>query len=151
MIVLAFELSVLLALGVVIDQGSQPARSGIGDLLVYGYVTDNMGDPVDGADVTVVVGGTETLTCTTADGGQYQVTFAPSQWDDWDTIVVTVYFNSIGPAVENGVVDPIYFGQIQIDVQFTFEIPEFGSVMGSIVAIAAVAAVAVLFIWKRPR
>jgi hypothetical protein len=36
-------------------------------------------------------------------------------------------------------------------VQFTFEIPEFGSVVGSTVVVAALAIVALVFIWKRPK
>ena len=71
-----------------------------------------------------------------------------SEWNDWNDITVIATFGE--QATETGVCDPV-LTYSQIDVQFTFEIPEFGSVMGSMVAIAAVGVVAALFVWKRPR
>ena len=147
--ILAFELAVLTVLGFVLTNSSQTALSGAGPYDVVGYITDNTGSPVNGADVAVTIDETSTtLHCTTGSDGFYTVTFQDAEWNDGDhiTVVATMGGQEIGYGV---VVESV--GYTQIDVQFGFEIPEFGSVAGSMVAIAAVAVVAALFIWKRPR
>lgn len=147
--ILSFELALLVCLGFVLDNAARPAISGTGPLDVYGFVTDSAGTPIPNADVTVTVLSTMAVrTCSTASDGSYQVAFLTSDWNSGDTVQVVVVYNTV-QEIRTGVADDL--GNMWIDVQFSFEIPEFGSVMGSMVAIAAVAFVAVLFIWKRPR
>lgn len=145
---LALELVVVTMVGLTMQHASRPAISGTGPYTVYGYITDSTGTPVDGADVAVTIDKIPTtLHCTTASDGYYQVEFSESEWDIGNNIQVIAVFG--GQETETGVCNDI--GLSQIDVQFTFEIPEFGSVMGSTVVIAALAAVAIVFVWKRPR
>ena len=147
--ILALELVLLTMVGMTFDSASRPAVSGIGNYTVVGYITDSTGTLVEGADVAVTIVQTSTtLHCVTGSDGFYQVEFSESEWNDNDDITVIATFG--GQATETGVCDQdTTFSQI--DVQFTFEIPEFGSAMGSVVVIAALAVVAVVFVWKRPR
>ena len=147
--VLALELVLLTMVGMAFDSASRPAFSGIGNYTVVGYVTDSAGRPVEGADVAVTIEQTSTtLHCVTGTDGFYQVEFSESEWNDNDDITVVATFG--GQATETGVCDQDTTYS-QIDVQFTFEIPEFGSSLGFLVAIVSLAGMALLFVWKRPR
>ena len=102
---------------------------------VYGYITDSLGNPLDGAAVTVEVitlpsTVRDTLTETTGPDGYYLVTFNPPVWDIGDTIRVTAVYDS-SPQSNQTVADNS--GLQQIDVNFGFVIPEFGSLVMSMV------------------
>ena len=147
--ILALELVFLTMIGLSFDNASRPAISGPGPYTVLGYVTDSEGTPVEGADVAVTIEQTATtLHCVTDSDGYYIAEFDLSEWNDGDDITVVATYG--GQATSTGTcVEAV--GYSVIDVQFTYEIPEFGGIAGSMVAIAAVAVVAALFIWKRPR
>ena len=147
--ILSFELALLVCLGLVLDFGSKPAASGTGPLDVYGFVTDSAGRPIPDAAVVVTVQPSGAFrTCSTASDGSYQVSFLTSDWEVGNTVEVVVTYNAVQVS-DSAVADDL--GLINLDLQFSFEIPEFGSIFGSLVAIAAVAVVVGLFVWKRPR
>lgn len=146
--ILVFELAVLAMLSTVLDTASRPALSGTGPYTVSGFITDAAGTPVEGASVAVtIVQKVVTLTCETDSDGFYQVEFSDFEWDIGNDINVVATYG--GQETATDVCNE--FGVSLVNVQFTFEIPEFGSFMGSTVAIAALAGVAILFVWKRPR
>lgn len=128
------------------------ASAGPWPLAIYGYIYDMYGDPVDGADVTVTIlnGATPVSTHTdTSDGaGYYSTLFLSGEWEiGYDIEVVAVYMGS-APEMATGVAPD--GNDIQVDVHFTFEIPEFGAEWGLLVAGVAVGAVAVVaVVWRR--
>lgn len=123
------------------------AAAGSGPLTVYGYVYDSGGTPVEGADVLVEVLRTgATLSDTTDSSGRYDVAFALSDWDTGDTVESTATSGSLVES-ETGIAPALGF--MQIDVQFAYAIPEFGSFPGVLVATLMVGAVAVFAVRKR--
>ncbi len=120
--------------------------AGLGPKVVQGYVNDTVGNPLEGALVTVeiVAQGTGTIrdtqTDTTGSDGYYMVTFGDvSKWDIGDTILVTATYDSnqqSNQTVANGDASQ------QVNVNFGFAIPEFSSPLGLVAALAAVVCVA---------
>lgn len=119
--------------------------TGPGPKIVQGYVNDTVGNPLEGALVTVEiiaqVGGSvrDTQTDTTGSDGYYMVTFDLNKWDIGDTIRVTATYDSdqqSNQIVANGDASQ------QVDVNFGFTIPEFSSLFGLVAALAAVVCVA---------
>ena len=122
-------------------------------LVVYGYVTDNAGNPIEGAPVVVVAMNGETPRTTkntqTDEDGLYVVQFEawplPDEWKIGDTIIATAQWGANQESNQQTLtVDP--GGVLQLDIQFPFEIPEFGTVLGFLAAAAIVGAVAVLYL-----
>jgi hypothetical protein len=149
MALLAFELVALVAIVAIVGHVARPAVSGPVNLTVYGFVKDNAGNPVDGAGVVVTdVQTTASQATTTDSSGFYIVEFDLAQWNVGDTIRVVATFNSVQ---EENTTTASDLGTEQVDINYTTEIPEFGSVAGSLVAVIAVAGVATLFVWKKPR
>ncbi len=128
-----------------------------GPLIVYGYVTDDAGRPLEGAHVSLTMknGGTTvgTLTNDSDAGGFYSVTFGPLVGVGWDvgwTIIATATYG--GNQVTNpDVTIPDTSPLLQIDLQFPFEIPQFGTLFGFLVTAGAVGVVAIYLIPKRLR
>ena len=120
---------------------SAPAAAGSADLTVHGYITDSNGDPVEGADVLVeVLAGTHPqLSFTTLSDGHYQVDFDLSQWQVGDTVQTTATYGG-NPESNTGVADASTV--LQIDVQFTLAIPEFGSLTGVLVTMGIIGVIA---------
>ncbi len=120
---------------------SVPASAGPANLVVYGYVTDSNGDPVEGADVLVENLDTvcSPLTDTTDSLGRYQVSFDLAYWQIGDTLRTTVTFGGNEESA-TGVADE--FATLQIDVQFTLAIPEFGSLTGVLVTMGIIGIIA---------
>jgi len=147
--ILAFELVVLVAVGVFLGQATKPAASGTANLSVYGYVRNMSGTPLEGASVSVTVVETPRTLATTTDAtGFYIVEFDLADWDVGDHIEVVATYDAL-QQMNTTIASDLTVEQV--DINYTYEIPEFGGVGGSLVAIIAVAGVAGLFILKRPR
>lgn len=116
---------------------------------VRGNVTDMFGYPIEGANVTVVVKVGATVRATmwydsTEPNGYYAVTFEGSQWDVGNTIEVTARYGA--EIAQNSTIADSSAVQ-NIDVRFSFAIPEFGS-MFPLTVIGCVS-VFVLLRWRR--
>ena len=128
------------------------ASAGPFPLVVNGYIYDSVGRTVEGADVTVTIltGGTpvSTRNDVSSSTGAYSTWFDSGDWEvGYDIEVVAVYEGS-APEMETAVAPNA--NSIQIDIHFTFEIPEFGAEWGLLVAGLAVGTVAVVaLVWRR--
>lgn len=150
--VLVFALSIV-SLAMI---SSGPASAATGPLLVSGYVTDNAGHTMEGVPVTVVsknAGTTvKTLTTTTDADGFYTVTFGGME-GDWDVGFTITSIAQSGATQESETVTIVdETPTLQINIQFPFEIPQFGNVLGFILAAALVGSVAgIMLVHKRPK
>lgn len=122
--------------------------AGPANLVVYGFVTDINGDPVEGADVLVenldrVV---SPLTDTTDSLGRYDVSFEMASWVIGDEMRTTATYGAAEDS-NTGITDE--FSTLQIDVQFTTEIPEFGSLAGVLVTMAIIGVVATVSLRRK--
>jgi len=120
---------------------------GPGPKIVQGYVNDTVGNPLEGALVTVEVVAQDTSnvrdtqTDTTGSDGYYMVTFSFDKWDIGDTIRVTATYDSnqqLNQTVASGDASQ------QVNVNFGFAIPEFSSLFGFVAALVAVVCVTTL-------
>lgn len=117
---------------------------------ITGYVDDQMDTPVEGASVTVSMmdGAVDvsTKSAQTDANGLYLVSFEWLEWEPDYTIEVTaVYWES--PETVTAPCD----GSLtqQVDVQFLFAIPQFGSLVGFLVSIALVGVVGLVLLRRR--
>jgi len=117
----------------------------LGPKIVQGYVNDTVGNPLEGALVTVEIDaqgtGTvrDTQTDTTGSDGYYMVSFAPSNWDIGDTIHVTATYDTNQQSNQTVANDST---SQQVNVKFGFAIPEFSNLFGLVATLAAVVCVA---------
>ncbi len=121
-----------------------------GPLTVWGYVYDLAGQPLEGADVVITVDRTgATSYGVTGSDGRYQGTpeIDAAQYDIGDTIAVVATYNSNSQSATGTVVEDI--GVLQIDVHYTYEIPEFGTFLGFIAAFVIVAVVGAVLLARR--
>lgn len=130
------------------------ASAATGPLTVYGYVYDNLGDPLEGATVVITIVATaESRSTTTDENGFYTNAadeFESGDYDVGDTIQVVSTYNSVEATNSEEVTEDMEeFGLAQVDVHYLTEIPEFGSFAGVVVASIAVGAVAMLSMRKR--
>ncbi len=121
-----------------------------GPFIVDGFVTDAGGRAIVGAPVVAVMknGATviDTQSSTTDDGGFYTITLATDQWEPGYTVTSTATYNSEQVSDTITIVDMPF---ADIDLQFPFEIPQFGSILGFVVAAGLVGAVAAVFLVRR--
>ena len=122
---------------------SPPVAAGPANLTVYGYVYDNGAQPLEGAGVVVeVLAGTFPSESATTDvDGFYMVEFDLADWQIGDTVRTTVTYSSNqeyeeAPAEADTT--------MQIDVTFSYAIPEFGSFAGVVVATVLMGSVAII-------
>jgi len=121
-----------------------------GPLAVWGYVYDFSGQPLQGANVIVTVERTgATSSGVTGSDGKYQALpdFSTSEYDILDTILVVANYNSNTQDNTSTVVEDI--GVLQVDVNYTYEVPEFGTLLGFLVAAVLVGMIAVYSVSKR--
>lgn len=131
------------------------AVSAGGPKTIQGYVYDESGQKFGGskiAQATVVIktpGGTElqTLTDDTDANGQYRVSLDPFLWSTGDTIEVFATYNSVQSPTNTTTctVSPLQ----TVDVHYELAIPQFGSIIGSVLASVFVGSVAVLALGYR--
>jgi len=134
------------------NQQPQP-EAPTGPLSVWGYVYDLAGQKLVGATVVVKIVETDaTRTDTTDSEGRYQTPsdFSTSEYDLGYTIQVTAAYNSLPQQNSTQVTQDIFdFGVAQVDVHYTYEIPEFGSVVGTSLAGVIIAGIAVMVLCRR--
>ncbi len=117
---------------------------------VRGYVEDSVGNRLDGALVVVNIRAQAdydtiraTGSDTTGSDGYYSVTFAMGEWDIGDTIQVIATYDSHQHSNET----TADAGAIQdVWVVFPYEIPQFGSLWGTMIAVGAIGAVGAIFV-----
>jgi hypothetical protein len=124
----------------------------IGFVLVDGKVTDSAGRPMNGADVVVVMkNGTitvDTQTSSTDSEGFYTVNLGLDKWEVGFNVISTATYNSVEVS-DNATLSDFPF--ITIDLQYTFEIPQFGSILGFVAAAALVGVIAVVFLARKSK
>lgn len=124
-----------------------------GPLTISGYVYDLAGNPLEGANVVVLIVQTSfTASATTGADGSYQALpdIPPASYDLGNTIQVTATYNSAEEQVSVPVTqDMIDFGMAQIDVHYTYEIPEFGTGFGFAFVMVVIAALAVVVLGRK--
>ena len=127
---------------------SGPAAAGPLNLTVYGWVYDSGGLPIEGADIVVEVrAGTFPSEASTTDSdGFYQVEFDLADWNVGDTVRTTATYNA-QQEYDEAIADA--GSTVGIDIHFTFEIPEFGSFPGVVIATVLVGSVALMSIRRR--
>ncbi|HXK37152.1 MAG TPA: hypothetical protein VJ553_06240 [Candidatus Paceibacterota bacterium] len=130
-------------------------RAANSDLTVVGVVYDVGGVPLEDADVVITIVGTPFARYAVTDSdGQYTTPtdFNGTDYIVGDTIRVVASYNSQVTAPNETVIDSdmALYGATQVDVHYTYEIPEFGSLTGTVVAMSAIALVgAALFARRR--
>jgi len=147
---ISLVLSVCFALAMFTLVVSDDASAGDGLKIVRGYVWDKVGRAVEDADVTVNIRLASddtvrsTMTETTDSVGWYSVTFGMSDWDIGDRIETIATYNSVqednSTTATSSNIWPIQY----LNVTFAFEIPQFGSTLGLVIAGGAVGMVAVV-------
>jgi len=121
-----------------------------GPLAVYGYVYDFSGQPLQGANVVVTVVRTGATTSGVTDSdGKYQASpdIPQADYDIGDTIRVVANYNSNTQDNTSTVVEDL--GVLRIDVNYTYEVPEFGTILGFLVASVLVGMIAIYSVSKR--
>lgn len=127
------------------------SAEGPNPLTVRGIIYDSVGRTVENADVTVTMynGAAPVSTHTDVSDsiGFYSTSFLVTEWEvGYNVVVVAVYEGSPEDATS---VAP-NANTLDVDVHFTFEIPEFGSGWGLLVSGLTVGAVAVVaVVWRR--
>lgn len=125
-----------------------PTAAGPANLTVIGYVYDNAGTPLEGADILVEVraGSFPTRSATTDEDGFYLVDFDLADWQIGDTVRTTATYNTV-EEFEEGVADGSTV--VNLDIHFAFEIPEFGSLLGVLAATMLMGTIAVFSVRRR--
>jgi len=120
--------------------------------IVHGTVTDSAGRPIEGANVVVVMWNGATMIDTTStqtlSNGLYIVNFALDKWAPGFTVNVTATYNQVQTSGGSTVDD---LGLATINLQFPFEIPQFGSMLGFVAAAGLVGVVAVVFLARKSK
>jgi len=148
---------VVLASVVLLAMISFPASDGsVADELfpkpVRGYATDILGNPIEGANVTIKMMNGTTVVKTyyydsTEPDGWYGATFAPNEWSRNNTIEVTARYNS--QTVTNSTIANLSIPVQWVNVTFSFAIPEFGPSM--VLVVSGVVAMFAVFHMRRKR
>jgi len=132
------------------DQPSVGSIAATTPKIVEGHAYDSLGQPVDGASVSVTMkhsgGGSTTKYYTTVSGGYYMVTFTKDEWNVNDLIDVVATYDSETASSLDNLADSS--GLQTIDVYFSVPIPEFSGMSGVIVATGLCASM-VLFLSRR--
>lgn len=147
---IALIASLAMSFTVMLSTTGARADEGANTLDVFGYVTEG-GVPVVGAAVTITETVSHATRVTTTDSSGLYSTFTPgvggfagNEWTRGDLITVDV--NNAGkPASNSGNAPTPPTTTMRIDVTYT-AIPEFGSLTGALVAAAAVAVLAAIFV-----
>jgi len=135
---------------------SQSASAATVPKAVRGFIEDSVGNKLDGALVVVNIRAQadydtirETGSDTTGSDGYYSVTIAMGNWDVGDTIqVIATYESDQAPpnetAADANAIQDVW-------VTFGYEIPQFGSLWGTMIAVGAIGAVGAVFVVHKKR
>ena len=138
-----------LVLGAVLSTSGQTS-AGDGNKIVRGYIWDSAYRNVSDASVVVTIWDpTKTvqrasLSETTDEEGFYQIWFGPSDWYVGDLIEVVCTFSGNQETNSTTAASSIPLPYQYVNITYPFEIPEFGSVVGLILAGGAIGAVAMV-------
>jgi len=134
---------------------SSSYASAEGIKIIDGYVKDSVGRILVGANVVLEVWTPASVLRFTDsyvadENGYYSFTLSSmdNEFHDGDTFEVTATYNGNQESVS--VVDDLQPHQ-QIDITYPYEIPQFGSLLGSGIAAGAVGLVAMVFVVKRKK
>ena len=148
----ARALIVVVAFAMVLVLVSNTAMAGTGPKIVQGTVKDSAGTILVGASVLIeIVRPDNTVranhTMSTNSSGGYRWTFAISDWEIGDKINVTSdYLGNVANNWTTATIMPTQW----VNITYTYEIPEFGSMTGLLVAAGAIGLVAcVALLWTR--
>jgi hypothetical protein len=153
---LAIIVAVALAMAGILASSGQ-SSAGDGTKSVRGWVWDNMGNNVTGASIVVNIWNpAETILRATEgestdEDGFYSLQFEPGDWFVGDLIEVFCTYN--GDQLRNTITAVSSAGWPVQYVNFTYdyEIPEFGSIIGFVVAGGAIGAVALVALFATQR
>jgi hypothetical protein len=133
---------------------SNVAIAATGPKIVRGYIWDDAGRLVEGAEVTINMLAQSdssvraTYSETTPATGYYSVTFDMGEWDIGDMIQVIATFDS---KQEPNSTVATSVGPQWVNVSFDFEIPEFGSYLGLLIAGGAIGIVGIAVVSMKRR
>lgn len=133
---------------------SQSASAATGPKAVRGYIEDSAGNKLEGALVVVNIRyqsddslrATDSYTSTST--GYYSITFALDEWDTGDGIEVIATYDTI-QRTNTTTADASAYQDVW--VSFLFEIPQFGSLWGTMIAVGAIGAVGAIFVVHKKR
>ena len=130
---------------------SSQTSAGDGVKVVRGWVWDNAGRNVTDASVVVTIWEDETKTNQrstdseqTDENGFYSLQFGPSDWYVGDYIEVVCTYNGNQEPNYTYAVSSLVAPFQYVNITYDFEIPEFGSVIGLVLAGSAIGAVAMV-------
>lgn len=130
-LLVATAIIVLAAASLVAFNSSSAYVAGTGPKIVRGYVWDSVGNPVEGANVTVdIMNGPSvrsTLNDTSNATGLYSVTFDPSDWYEDDGIEISA---ELGIYVGTNSTTANAAAAQWVNATMGFVIPEFDSLFG---------------------
>lgn len=150
-LVLSMGLTAAIVAMLLVSQGVSAAT---GPKQVRGYVTDVEGNFVQGIPLTINIRWASddtvraTISAVSDEDGYFSETFEYSQWDVGDSIQVIATHD--GNQVDESVTATDFPYQ-WCNVSFNYEIPEFGSVTGLLIAGGLIAAVAVVLLVSKGR
>lgn len=121
--------------------------AGAGPKWVNGYVMDSAGRTLAGAQVSVTING-KTVVDTSDGTGYYNCIFDDGDWVAGDTIRAVAIYNS--QEAVNQTTCSALLNQ-RVNVEYTYEIPQFGSSLGLLLAGGFVAAVSVVLLSDKKR
>lgn len=117
---------------------------------IRGQVRDQMDTPIPGAQVVVTIkNGEEVIVTksTTTDGdGHYVLTFDQDEWGIGYTIEVTAVYDEMQ---QTETIEADGSTVQTVDIQFPFEIAQFGNALGFLLAGALVGVIAMIFLKRR--
>lgn len=117
---------------------------------VAGIVRDSAGTPAPDVSVTVNMKDGETIMSTESEStdelGEYSVIFLAAEWEVGYTIEVIATFHGEQESNSTTAIDSFTH---TVNVTFNFEIPDFGSEVGLIVAGGAIGLVAAVMILRK--
>jgi hypothetical protein len=150
-LVLTMVLTVAIVAMVLVSYGVNAAT---GPKQVRGYARDVDGRLIQGIPVTINIRWASddsvraTLAASSDENGYYSVTFEYSQWDIGDRIQVIATHGS-NQVSNSTIADDFPFQYC--NVTFPYEIPEFGSMIGFIIAGGLIAAAAMVFLVSKKK
>ncbi len=150
-LVFAMALTVAIVAMFLVSYGVNAAT---GPKQVRGYARDVNGSLIQGIPVTINIrwAGDDSIRATLAassdENGYYSVTFEYTQWDIGDRIQVIATHGA--NQVSNSTV-AVDFPFQYCNVTFSYAIPEFGSIVGFVIAGGLIAAVAMVFLVSKKK
>lgn len=148
--VVTVVVAVALFLALSLFPASEKIFAGPGPKIVRGYVYDLVGNPVAGANVTVVdrnSSATQWYDASDADGF-YTVTFGAFDWDLGHIFDVTAKYLTDQATNSSGYAGPEPIEYVNVTIG-SLTIPEFGALLGSPLAFVSLGMIALFIVIRR--